>query len=69
MIVNKIEKCDMCKKEICFERTSSDMPEEYEVCCECGVHICSQCSRVDDNENVYCDDCHIIKETKERGIR
>jgi len=52
----EIEYCDICGKEVCWERESSDMPGEYDVCDECERHICSNCSVVED-ETPICKDC------------
>jgi hypothetical protein len=51
------EICPECRKPMCFERRTEDMPHEYDVCNECGKHVCICCSKMID-ETPYCPDCY-----------
>ena len=57
----EIETCPVCKKSMCFERKTKEEPPEYDVCNECGKHICIDCSK-DIDETPYCPEC--FKEKK-----
>ena len=60
-----METCELCSKEISFERSKESEAHEYEVCCECGCHICYNCSRQSIYEDTYCEDCFIEQKNKD----
>jgi len=58
-----VETCPVCNNSMCFERATKKEPPEYDVCNECGKHICINCSK-DIDETPYCPECFKEKKVK-----